>query len=324
LAVYVEGSALRKLGRIPEADKALSGLIKDFPDSHLANPARELLAICQEAQGKFADALDTYRALGFDLDIAYLVDVRMSPEQVRAYAATHPEPLWALSLGYRYLRQNRLKEAEAALSSIPTAERRKLALVGSQDYRWVNTGRQDTIPDPLVTAQALIRLTNAVAAMTGEKQAAAMYALGSYQYDRRDLLEYNAALWKGSRQLLAYTNSVTTDASDQRSITTHMLEAEDLNRARVIFLNLAKTHPKSEWAARALYRAACATNRLAGFNEWWRSQNKRADRYEASAQLMARVYREHPKSPLARWARKYEPVFRREGKSEAMAMILGG
>ena len=133
-----------------------------------------------------------------------------------------------------------------------------------------------------------------------------------------NLLLYNASLWQGSRGMLAayFWNEKIGTRDDRLSWVEHHYEHECLFQARKILLQASETGKGTETAAKALYRAACATRRLANFNGWWR-QKSGINLGKECADLMRRVYTEYPASPLSSNARKYEVVFREEAKGVA-------
>jgi hypothetical protein len=321
LATYVRGAALAKSGLREPAREALAGYETRFKNSYLRLAAVEQRALNNERLGRWADALADYQTLNYTGDLAYLVDVRMTPAQVEAYAREKKDRVWArLAAGYRRLRLGEYDAAATWFESVPTPERRKLAEAGSRSYAWLEPDAPnsplDRIPDPLTTARELGKLSQ-------DKSAKGLYAYASYFYDRRNLLLYNAAAWKGLRGSLGWGwNEKIATPEDEAARRRHHFEHECLWRARVTCLELAKRYPKDPLAPRALYRAATATRRLANFNPWWRVDNEKTDRYAEAASLLRRVYTEYPKAPLAKNARKYEKVFRQEGSRSFTANLF--
>ncbi|MGV3614949.1 MAG: tetratricopeptide repeat protein [Fimbriimonas sp.] len=318
LAVFVHAAALHKLGLQDQALAALADYETRFKDSYLVRPALEQRAVIHERAEHWEEAIEDFRALNYERDIAYLIDVRLDPGQVEAYANKKGDALARLSAGYRRLRTNDFAAAIKWFSSVPDAERRKLAHVGSRDYAWLQPENAksplDQIPDPLTTARDLSKLQ-------ADKSAKGLYTLASYYYGRRNLLLYNAPLWEGGRGGLGWAwNEKIATPQDEAARRRHHFEHECLWRARVICLELAKRYPKDPYAARAVYRAATATRRLASFNPWWRSHDG-TNRYFEAANLLKRVYTSYPRDPLAKNARKYEKVFRQEGTG-AMASTM--
>ncbi|HYY95056.1 MAG TPA: outer membrane protein assembly factor BamD [Pyrinomonadaceae bacterium] len=122
--LWVEGVAEYRLKDYATARATLSRLVAEFPAGGLARGAREMLATVEEDAGDLAGALEQYLALGYDPDVAYFLDVLMTPEQLASFVSKHPdsprrdELLYAL--GLRYLRAGRYTEARAALSRVHT------------------------------------------------------------------------------------------------------------------------------------------------------------------------------------------------------------
>lgn len=321
LAVYVRAASLHRAGQDDQAAKALEGYEEKYPSSYLRKAAIEQRAVIGERRGTWFEAVADYEKLGYKQDVAYILDVRLDPAQVETYAERKNDSVAKLTAGYRQLRANNFAAATKWFESIPEAERRKVAKVGSRDYAWLEpekaTSPLDSIPDPLTTARDLAKLQR-------DKSAKGLYALASYYYTRRNLLLYNAALWDGSRGALGWAwNAKIATPEDSAARQKHFFEHECVARSRAICLEVAKRYPKSPVAGKALYRAATSTRRLAGFNGWWRSQNAKTNRYEAAANLLKRVYTEYPKDPLAKNARKYEKVYRQEGAGAVMATMFG-
>lgn len=320
LAVYVRAGALNKTGQKDAAYAALQGYEDRFKESYLRQAALELRALIAERLGKWSNAVADYKELDYNMDRAYILDVRLTPDQVKTYAEETKEPLDTLSAGYRYLRVNDFPKAIAAFQAIPDAERKKLAKVGSRDYAWLQPENSnsplDRIPDPLTTAKDLQKLH-------ADKTAKGLYTLASYYYNHRNLLLYNAPLWEGGRASLGWAwNEKIATPEDSAARQRHFFEHECVARSRAICMELVKRYPKDPIAAKALYRAATSTRRLASFNGWWRSQNEKNNRFEDAANLLKRVYTEFPKDPLAKNARKYEKVFRQEGSGALLASMF--
>lgn len=312
LATYVKAGVLGRKGQAAAVAKTLADFDTKFAGSYLVKPALEQRAIAAEQLKDWSAAANDYRTLGYRLDLAYLFDIRMSPDQVELYAsnAGSERDKFALAAGYRYLRIGNWDKAEVLFRSIDADTRKKMADVGSKDYAWLSDPMRklDTIPDPYATTKTLAK-------MSADGTPKGMYALASYYYDHRNLMLYNADLWQGSRQWIgwAWNDRIANDV-DRLALKKHHLEHECLNHAREICLAMAAKYPKHPLTAKALYRAATATRRLAGFNPYWRNQNRSNDRYRAAAALLKRVYTQFPKDPLANKAKKYEKVFLKEGK----------
>ena len=307
LARYVAAGARYRQKSYRSALDVLNSGAADFANSYLSAPANELKAVCHQSVGDFAGALDAYRTLKYQRDVAYLVDVRMSIDQLRAYIDQRPNDpdrdKWTASLGYRLLRKGDFAAAKTEFSKLDDARRRALVKAGSTDYRWEEVPGVDVIPDPLVTVRELQDLRAKATDAEG------LYALASYYYNHRNLLLYNAAAWDGSRQVLVQLNSGVSTRDDRLAVREHTYEHEAIYRARAICLEIVKRYPESPVSSKALYRAATASRRLADFNKWWRLYGNTATLYDSAIALMERCATEYPNEPLAARARKYAKAF---------------
>jgi len=331
LAHFVRGTCLKVAGNAAGALHEYQAVL-ETQDSYLDRAARENMALLYERSGQWIEALRQHWALGYDFDVAYLLDLRMDPAAIQsaieALGAKDPHhDLLVYSLGLRYLRADQLDKARDAFKSIRDESRGKLAQKGSRDYAWNSDDKSDTVDvlyDPLDTANDLMRLRDAAASAVGEAKPKALYGLASYYYSHRNLLLYNAALWQGARNwMLGVTwNPKAALRDDNLAVADHHYAHEALYRARKICLNVAQAYPKSEYAPKALYRAATAGRRLANFNPWWRDRNKVQNLYEDAAKLMDRVAAEYPNDSLAKNAKKYAGVFRQEGKGEEQRLMF--
>lgn len=325
LATYVKGASLAKLGRTDRALEAFAGFEKTYKGSYLGRAVRENRALLFEKKGEFGKALDEYFANGYRYDVAYLLDVRMTLNEVERYVQAHPSHRLKLALGYRLLRAEKYDQAAGVFASIPTKERLLLAEVSNKEYGWAEG--YDKIVDPLVTAKDLSRLSEqARTATTHEATAAALYKLASYYYERRNLLLYNADLWKGMRSIaFAYFwNEEFAQPGDTNVVRRHHYEHECLMHAKQICLAIAKDYPRTKSAPKALYRAATASRRLANFNTWWRKEDRHQLLYRQAASSLRKLYTLYPNDPLAKKAKKYESVFISEGREAARFTMFEG
>ncbi|MFL6256614.1 MAG: tetratricopeptide repeat protein, partial [Pyrinomonadaceae bacterium] len=124
-ALWAEGVAEYQLKDYVAARKALGRAAEESPRTGLARRARELSAVAAEEAGDLPGALEEYLALGYDPDVAYFVDVLLTPDQLASFVARHEasprrdELLYAS--GLRFMRAGRYAEARAALSRIHTS-----------------------------------------------------------------------------------------------------------------------------------------------------------------------------------------------------------
>ena len=95
----------------------------------------------------------------------------------------------------------------------------------------------------------------------------------------------------------------------------YMYQHEVYAHTRRICLDIAREYPKTKTAPKALYRAACAAERLWNLNAWWGEKHAAFDHSKESSKLMTLLARRYPNDPLAKPARKYAGVF--EGSGDA-------
>lgn len=123
-ALWIEGASEYRLKDTAAARRTLSRLVEEFPEGDLARGAREMLATAAEDEGDLAGALEQYLALGYEPDVAYFLDVLMTPDQLSSFVASHrdsprsDELLYAL--GLRMMRAGRYAEARDALTRVRT------------------------------------------------------------------------------------------------------------------------------------------------------------------------------------------------------------
>jgi hypothetical protein len=323
VAQYLVASAHARRGRTEIALQMLRGFEKRFPSSTYAKAVREYRAYLYLKGQQLPQALAEFEALKYRIDAAYILDVRMTSSEVKGLAERNPKRWdYRLALGYRHLRQSEFDAAIATFGSIPAATRRSLAMVDTQDYRW-NADKSspiDAVPDPLQTATDLREFEQqGRKATSDEDKAKTRYAQASYLYQRRNLLFYNASLWGGSRNfMLVNPNRDVMTSTDSKRIETHYFEHECLQHARRLCLDIVQDYPNTAIVPFAYYRAATSTRRLADFSPWWRQYGGKT-MYEDAANLLKELYSKHPNHRLSKNARKYEPVYRMEGKQAANA-----
>ena len=123
-ALWTLGIAEHRLRHFEPARQALARLVRDYPKTSLLEGARRALAMIAEDAGDINSALEQYLALDYSSDVAYFVDVLMTPEQLAAFIETHPESHWknelTYALGIRYLRANRWNDARKTLAQVQT------------------------------------------------------------------------------------------------------------------------------------------------------------------------------------------------------------
>jgi hypothetical protein len=334
-ALFVQGATLHKLHRYREALTAFETLMRRYGKSSLRHAAREELAILYEAVGDLGSALDQYFALDYQADIAFFLDAKMTPKQIEAYLRSRPDgplkhdleewrwaefkvkpalyrrhTLLAYTLGLRYMRQERWREAADWLRRVPRAAYLAFS-VGR--VKWENRSS----PDPLTTIRDLSRLQRAAAAArTDDARAAALFRYASYYYTHGTLLLYNPALWQHERMenFDFWWNPGHATPQDDADARAFMYAHEVYARTLKLCKEIVRRYPKSPSAPQALYRGACAAHYLANFNDWWRKESKHHDHDAESVAMLKRLAQRYPKHPLAHEAVKYGAVFAQEAQ----------
>jgi tetratricopeptide (TPR) repeat protein len=317
LAWFVRGSAQSKLGRRPAALRTYETFVRRFPKSRLVGGARENLALLYEKGNRLPEALTQYLKLDYELDVAYMLDVRMSPEQVASFVRgcsdAKTRKLATYALGMRYLRRDRFNDALRQFAKLTRRERREYTgLIRHKDDEWWDRDNRGDLQDPVVTANKLKNLHAACRAAKGpERKAKAVYALAAYYYNAGDLLLYNKSLWDTGRAwgYGFYWNKSAASPADVAAYRKHCYEHETYARARALCLEVLHRYPHASVAPKAAYTAANACYHLSGFNPWWREEDGRVGLGTQGERLMTIVYKRYPKSPLAKSARKYADVF---------------
>jgi lipopolysaccharide biosynthesis regulator YciM len=317
MSEYILGSIERRKGDTSGAIRHYQAILKDNPKSYLCGGAKESLALLYEKQGRWGDALDIYQDLKYDYDVAYMLDIRLSPSQIADYIASRPHlkarKMFVYSLGMRYLRAHQWKAAQSRFEQLTKTERARFS-----DAKDAYMYDQPTIQDPLKTAKDLASLDRAVASATGPTgKGKAMLAMASYYYENRDLLLYNSKLWGGERAT-SIGNSWNVEVAtkdDEKALTDHHWEHECLAQTLLICRKIVKEFPKTNVRYQAAYLGACAAEHLSGFNPYWRWLNE-TDRLDSEAIRLMRIARRSPERKLAKKARKYAQVFFMDEKND--------
>ncbi|HWA82025.1 MAG TPA: tetratricopeptide repeat protein, partial [Fimbriimonadaceae bacterium] len=90
LATYLMASVAQRRGERAAAIAGYEKVLRDYRESYVGGGARENLALLYEKAGRLGDALDMYYALGYEHDVAYMLDMRMSTAQIEEYLRGHP------------------------------------------------------------------------------------------------------------------------------------------------------------------------------------------------------------------------------------------
>jgi TolA-binding protein len=294
-ALWLKSVAQYRLRDYAGAKLALSSLLAENPQGEFAVGARRQLAMLAEDTGDVDGALEQYLSLGYDKDVAYFIDVLMSPEQLAHFIEGHPDAArldeLRYALGLRYMRERRWTEARAALARVRTVggSRDVWSYESNSDcysppgFEYRCHDPKDTDTGPGVTARLLLsdiktiddleRLEQKAERAEGdEAKAEALYQLASYEYESSTLLFYNPIAWHGMRHYdLAYLHRANRYHSPDEAerLWQETQQHEPIARALVIYLDIARRFPKTRAARDALYTAAVAHERLSSYNEYW-------------------------------------------------------
>ena len=288
-ALWIKGSAEHRLKDFKAARSSFTRLVNEFPKSHLTEGARRLLAMVAEDAGDWESALEHYIALQYYNDIAYFIDVLLTPEQLAKFIDRHPNlekrDVYVYSLGLRHLRNGQWEKARAIFSSIQPAKcditRYWFGSGESRHAKWDYSSLEATtgvcsewLLSDIKTANDLERLERQIEMAQGdEAKAEAMYQFASYQFEGSQLLFYNPAIWGGVRHYLlsALDENNNYRAPQEAKILYDYLQThENLARAIPTYLDLARLYPDTRAAKDGLYTAAVAHRRLQGYYDYWR------------------------------------------------------
>jgi TolA-binding protein len=297
-ALWTMGIAEQRLKHLAAARKDFAELLRAYPKTQLTEGARRNLAMIAEDSGDIDSALEQYIALEYDIDVAYLVDILMTPEQLAAFIQKHPdspkENEFTYALGVRYLRASRWEDARLTLAQVKTT-----TASGSRGYNMYcstcncqgdattncndpKTGDYDEHEHPVITSRLVMRdvqtandleaRERAVDQAAGdEAKAEAVYQLASYQYEASSLLFYNPLATPGYWNLgqLESENRYRRPG-EQQTLFQSTQEHDRLARALNIYLDVVDRFPRTRAARDALYTAAVCHERLSNYNPYWR------------------------------------------------------
>ena len=315
LTTYLLASIAKRQGEWKGAQSGYESVLKNYPNNYLVGGAEENLALIYERQNRYDKALEMYWKLKYPYDVAYLIDIRMSPAQLVAYIKDHPDSkhikLLRFTLGIRYLRKEQFHLAALELKKLNSKSRenlRRLLYEREKEEKGTDT---ELIQDPLQTAQELGTLyAHFQLAKSPNQKADAKWKIANYYYTRRNLLLYNPAAWHMARSMaIAFQWNVSVaKKQDEQALERHHWEHECYARTLTICKEILKAYPRSPLRYEVAYRAACAAERLGHMNTYWRWQARKKDLIGQAVNLMA-IARNSPERDLAKKARKYARVF---------------
>jgi len=313
LATYLLASIAKKQGDWASARKGYETIIKAYPKDYLVGACHENMALIYERAGDLGKALNEYWLLDYDHDIAYLIDIRMSPNQLKSLIDESPRgphaKLLHYSLGLRYLRKDQFHLAAQQFHYLTATERHTFSHC---EYGYSTDSNYPTdIQDPLITAQELGTLFGRYhSASTRSAKADAKWKIASYYYNHRNLLLYNPALWQGDRAIYIGMgwNSAIANRVDYKAMEIHHWEHDCYAKALQHCREFLKEFPTSPLRFQVAYRGACAAERLSRMNTYWRWEGERKDLLGQSVNLMA-IARKSPDPSLAKAAKKFATLY---------------
>lgn len=294
-ALWVRGVAEYRLRQFDASRRTFAVLLKEYPEGDLVEGARRFVAMAAEESGDLEGALEQYLLLEYQEDVAYFVDVLMTPAQLEAFAEHHADPeardLLFYSLGVRHMRAQHFAEARRAYARVRTASE------PGSDPDSADGGCDESYPPPYcsdsknsrwqkwrgVRAAWVLRDLKTMeqvehfeartrAAVSAETRAEALYQLASYLYQSGDLAFYNPAAWRGGRFYAFYYDQQFRAPGEAVQMRRYMEEHEPLVRALHIYLRVAEEFPTTRPARDSLYTAAVIHDRLADFELYWPGQ----------------------------------------------------
>ncbi|HSO73236.1 MAG TPA: hypothetical protein VLU47_00235, partial [Blastocatellia bacterium] len=294
-ALWVAGAAELRRGQHAPARQALTTLVGENPDNRYTEGARRQLAMLLEDTGDIEGALDQYLELDYRFDVAYFVDVLMTPEQLKGFIDKRPsmanrdEMLYAL--GVRYLRDRRWNDAKAVFARVRTVGRDADADYSEpRDYEAraymkhesakeegfdprIRSIRPQWIDQDMRTANEIERLERQVeVARDDDARAEARYQVASYQFER-SLLFYNPLAWQGIRHYQLYDldqRGAFRQANESQVLFDYMQKHDMAANSLPIFLEVVRRFPNTRAARDALFTAAVCHERLHEYNNYWR------------------------------------------------------
>ena len=335
-ALWVAGAAEHRLGRYDAARRALETLVKENPSNRYTEGGRRLLAMLQEDSGNLEGALDAYLALDYRYDVAYFIDVLMTPVQLAAFIDKRPslnhrdEILYAL--GLRYLRERQWNDARQVFLKIRTVGRNADEAYRGKRYNYealrdmerenpkeldcdptIRGVRSQWIDQDVRTANDLERLERQVElAQDDEVRAEALYQVASYQFER-SLLFYNPIAWKGIRHYLLVDldgDGSFRQPGESQLLFDYMQKHDMAANSLPLFLEVVRRFPNTRAARDALFTAAVCHERLAEYNNYWREIYTQGGHSGESMVTYSDVRAAYPKYRIPRGTLGWEPSTR--------------
>jgi len=326
-AEYILAATDARQGRYQRAMAGYEAIVRQNPPTYLGASAQEHLALLNERHGNPEKAIAIYEKLGYEKDVAYLADARLTPAQLSHHISTlstgAAKNILTYTLGMRYLRVERYALARRTFQRLPRTIRTNWGL--SVAARKALEGEDQTlgfekapkVRDPLEVVDKLAHLTTlSRTAKTKARRAKALYDKVAYIYREHNLLFYSPALWKGERSFMIdifWTNEVN-DRSDEKALAHHNHEHECFAQCIRLCEEILRRYPKSAVVPKTLYTEAIAAEHLAHFNSWWRAHD--LNLWRIAVDRATRLVHQFPHDPLAKSAEKYAAEFKGEAKSD--------
>jgi outer membrane protein assembly factor BamD (BamD/ComL family) len=310
-AYWMRGAAWHRQRQYWLALRDFQTLRRRFPTSPLGQGAREELAVLYETTGQFGRALNEDFALGYQADIAWLVDVKMTPADLRSYITQHPghpqrDLLW-YSLAIRHMRRGEYPRARTCFA--------KIKLPMTLKYGEMETGV--VTYEPIDLRPVLRQLENWEAkirdARSRDEKARALFGQGEYLAKAPDTLVYNEPAWRGVRMgnLQALHPLDAAHEKQDISVRDRYLERDNiLLRAADAYERSARLTPGNRQAATALYCAAYCYLRVSNYNPLFREMNPRRGYIRREKRLWQDIVTRYPASPWTRRAAKLDHILK--------------
>lgn len=336
---FVLAGSLARTGNHKQAIREGEKLLGADTPGYLRQGAAEFLALQNERHGDPLTALDLYLGLGYSQDAAYLVDARLTPDELKRYLVRKPKYAMGslaeregsyyagiyrketlqYTLGMRFLRKERYAEARQAFQRLDKATRSGWGLTSKERKALVepdkNIGydKAPRVQDPLIIVQKLENLTRiSKQAKTENERAQALYDKAAYIYKERNLLFYSPGIWQGGRAVLFdhFWSPEVNNAADKAALNQHLNEHECLAQSLRLTEELIQKYPKSKVMPKALYMAALSAERLSNLNTTWRKKGE--ELIKVSINRLDRLVKDYPEDSLAKPAAKYKKEFTKQ------------